>query len=188
MARNPVPLGGMFGDGKLIARFMKYVLKTDTCWQWTGSSTDNHGFPRAQFRLKFMNAYASRVAYALFVDDVRPGELVLHTCDNGMCVNPEHLYIGTHEQNTADMIRRGRSRLGNPGKPRRRGYKRPFMNRVCKLTDDAVRAIRLDERPLHMVAAAWGVSEATVSNVKNRRRKAHIPDDGPVGVPPVRLR
>lgn len=178
MAKKPIPLIGYFGNEQLIARFMKHVRKTNGCWEWTASSMRNvNGDRRACFRMGPCWS-ASRAAHALLKGDVGDGWLVLHSCDNGMCVNPEHLRLGTNEENTADMMRRGRGTLGTKRDPAtvKRGYKRPFMNRVRKLTDDDVRAIRKDERRAREIAADYGVGENCVFNIKARRRKAHVPD------------
>ena len=182
MAKPPVPLFGFLNDPKYLPRFMRFVSKPssgDGCWLWTGGSMKNlDGTRRACFRGPGNCKSASRLAYAMLVGDVPDGLLVCHTCDNTMCVNPGHLYLGTHKQNTGDMIARGRSGLGWPeGKPRPRGYKRPFKGRVSKLTDDAVRAIRVDERRKCEIALAHGVLEVTVRAIRRRIRKAHVPDE-----------
>lgn len=183
MAKPPIPLRGYLGDERVIARFMKKVEKPADggggCWLWAGCRSRNlDGSFRASFRGPGNSRSASRMAYALFKGDVKGDALVLHSCDNGLCVNPDHLRLGSHKENTGDMLARGRGMLGVRAVPgtRKRGYKRPFMNRVRKLTDDAVRAIRVDERPVHEVALSHGVSETTVFNILARRRKAHVPD------------
>lgn len=55
---------------------------------------------------------AHRIAYMIYVGDIPEGQWVLHKCDNRLCVNPEHLYLGDAKQNTADMHNRGRA-VGN---------------------------------------------------------------------------
>lgn len=81
------------------------ILGPDDCWEWTASLTTK-GYGQLCKDGKTQRAH--RVAYALFVKD--PGELqVLHTCDNPPCCNPRHLFIGTTQDNTADMRTKGRA-------------------------------------------------------------------------------
>lgn len=179
MRRPARGISGIKGNGVYLDRFEKKFTRSDGCWNWhAGCGTNVDGSKRGVFRIGRNTEFAPRVAYALYCGDVPPGMCVLHGCDNPLCVNPAHLRLGTNEENTADMLRRGRGMLGVKRDPAtvKRGYKRPFMARRGKLTDDMVRAIRVDERKPCEIAAVYGVSETTVVAVKCRRRKGHVPD------------
>lgn len=78
------------------------------CWVWTGSYF-NSGYGQFAIRAegKFKAVKASRQAWRYFRNE-EPGEMqVLHKCDNKACVNPDHLYLGTHQQNMRDSAERG---------------------------------------------------------------------------------
>lgn len=77
------------------------------CWLWRGRLTDK-GY--GQTYLLGVVAPAHRVAYALFTDKISPDRHVCHACDRPACVNPDHLWLGTHKDNMQDMVTKGRHR------------------------------------------------------------------------------
>jgi hypothetical protein len=95
-------------EQKHIDRFNIKILKTDTCWEWT-AVCDRYGY--GIFRLDSKNAIASRISYSINKGDPT-GWQVLHTCDNRKCVNPSHLYLGTHQDNMKDKKERDRANKG----------------------------------------------------------------------------
>lgn len=87
----------------------------DSCWPWLRSPARKGGYGQIQY--KGRPVYAHRLAWTLFigpiplrtkVDGIMKRILVLHTCDNKMCVNPKHLFLGTQKDNMDDMKRKGR--------------------------------------------------------------------------------
>ncbi len=86
-------------------RFWSRVEKTDGCWLWLGSKM-NAGYGKINFSGKRWLVH--RMAYMLTYGPIPEGKLVLHRCDNRLCVNPAHLYAGTHFDNVHDMMERQR--------------------------------------------------------------------------------
>lgn len=89
-----------------ICRFMAYVDKQKSCWIWTGAK-DKKGYGQLCFGDK-KKMIASRVSYQLFIGPIENGLLVCHQCDTPSCVNPKHLFLGTHQENMIDMTEKGR--------------------------------------------------------------------------------
>jgi DNA-binding XRE family transcriptional regulator len=76
------------------------------CWLWTGcSGPTGYGL----FRMKGKTYRAHRAAYELYVGPITDGMAVLHNCDNPSCVNPQHLTLGTQQDNANDRSRRHRN-------------------------------------------------------------------------------
>lgn len=96
-------------NARTVHRFLAKVDRgppgiADVCWEWTGAK-DSHGY--GVFRVGSQLIGAHRIAFALAFD--RPGKLcVLHACDNRACVNPLHLWLGTHGDNLRDCYAKGR--------------------------------------------------------------------------------
>jgi hypothetical protein len=73
------------------------------CWLWTGA-----GGRYGSFMLNGRRRDAHRAAWELYCGAIPAGTCVLHKCDVPMCVNPGHLFLGSHRDNTLDMINKGR--------------------------------------------------------------------------------
>lgn len=74
------------------------------CWLWTGAGSDRYG----HFRFNKRFSLAHRASYAMFVGPVPDDMEVCHKCDVGWCVNPAHLFLGTHQENMQDAARKGK--------------------------------------------------------------------------------
>jgi hypothetical protein len=93
-------------------RFLNKVNKLDGgCWEWTGRLFDNTGY--GQYSINSRPVSAHRHSYQVYKGDIPNGLLVRHTCDNRKCVNPDHLIVGTQQDNMNDMVERNRQSQGN---------------------------------------------------------------------------
>ena len=93
-------------------RFWKKVVTSETnfynetpCWEWIGSTCSN-GY--GQIRINRKLVFVHRISYLLEYGNLENNILVLHKCDNRTCCNPDHLFLGTHSQNTLDSVNKGR--------------------------------------------------------------------------------
>ena len=91
-------------------RFWKFILKEDSCWLWMGT-TNGDGYGRFKIAGRLVGAH--RFSYYLHKGPVGDRQ-VLHTCDRPNCVNPEHLFLGTHSDNMKDMYDKRRHGNGKP--------------------------------------------------------------------------
>lgn len=137
-------------------RFLsKFSQRPGQCWLWRDAKT-SHGYGQFSVggREDQKKCGAHVLAYWLFIGPVPDGFSVCHSCDRRACCNPDHLFLGTHQDNMDDMKAKGRA-------PKSKGAR--------KLTDQQVEAIRCSSLPLSHFAKLYQVSKSTVSYARNRR-------------------
>ena len=137
----------------LIERFSeKYEVDATTgCWLWKAAVTPTAGYGMINAGRGQGNTTAHRVSYRLHKGPVPPGANVLHRCDTPACVNPDHLYLGTHADNMRDMAVRNRAK----------GLQRADqIEQMLTLLESGV--------PQAKVAAVFGVDRTTIQRTLDR--------------------
>ncbi len=147
--------------GKSVAeRFWQRVLKTPTCWEWLGGVTGSarHG----RFKIGQRTHATHRWSWEVH-NGSSPGEMnVLHTCDVGWCVNPEHLYLGTAQDNVDDQHERMRVRF--PGAP----------SKISQADVADIKRLYASGVKQKQLAGDYGIGQPHVSKIVNTRRRAGL--------------
>lgn len=142
----------------------RYRVTESGCWEWIGS-TNSLGYGQTWANGKSVPAH--RYSYELAFGSIPDGLCVCHRCDNRKCVNPDHLFLGTYQDNVSDMIAKGRHRPN-----------RGTNNGRAKLTDDQVVAIRerynVGDVGVDDLAREYKVGSTTIGQVVRGEKWRHI--------------
>lgn len=156
-------------------RFFRHVDKTrGECWIWTAhKSRSGYGtfwMPESDGKPE-TNVRAHRLSWILTNGPIPDDLCVLHKCDNRACVNPGHLFLGTNQDNTDDMIAKGRKGYPNP--------KRGEESSVSVLTTEQVIEIKRLLTSTNLlcseIASQMGIARHSVYNIKLNRGWDHVP-------------
>jgi len=142
-------------------RFLSKFIKTDSCWNWTAFK-DKDGYGQLSIDGKMHRAH--RVSYELYKNKIPEGLHVLHKCDNPPCVNPDHLELGTPQDNVDDKTKRGRQARGE-------------KHGCAKLTEADVLEIRqMIQNGVYyrIIAELFDVNIPQISMIKTGKNWSHI--------------
>jgi len=138
-----------------MCRFMSYVNKQEDCWIWTGKK-NKRGYGQLCFKDN-MSAIASRVSYELFKGPIEEAKFICHTCDNPSCVNPDHLWAGTHIENMMDMTEKGRQ-----------------SSKITNIDAFKIRKMWEEGYSQEVIAKKYSISSGTISNIVHRKSWKHV--------------
>lgn len=91
----------------ILDRFWRRVTKSDGCWFWQGYIRGKYGVLSIGGR---GSKYAHRLSWEIHKGSIDHDKIVMHICDNPICVNPDHLKLGTYKENQQDMADKNRGR------------------------------------------------------------------------------
>lgn len=166
----------MIPERYLLSFHSKYRVSESGCWEWTKGRFD-HGYGKFNKRANAfgLSSYAHRTSWIIHYGPIPEGLQVCHKCDNRGCVNPNHLFLGTPQENSTDASRKGR--LYGWDRPRGEASGRH------KLTQDQVDHIKSSSEPTKELAQFYGVSRSCISRVRrgagwlNRTNRGPLTDE-----------
>lgn len=128
------------------------------CILWNGARC-GQGYGRVYWKGRVRQA--SHLAYESKVGEIPAGMVICHRCDTPACINPDHLFVGTHADNVADKVAKGRQDRGEEAGP-------------AKLSEAQARAILADGRSQYRIARDYGVTQSAVSYLKRGLTWRHL--------------
>ncbi len=147
---------------KQLKNFWAKVSKTESCWIWTAALVSG-GYGGFKTPLGIRRAH--RFSWELSNGKIKGGLHVLHKCDNPKCVNPDHLFIGTPQDNANDRNSKGRHEHGD-----RHGMAKLNSEKVIEIR----RLCRTGRFSLKHISQIFSVSRETIGQIRDRKTWSHL--------------
>lgn len=144
----------MTAKQKILSNIKK---NTNCCWEWTGA-LEKFGYAQLSFKGRIIKAH--RLSYIAFIGEIPKGLLICHKCDNPSCVNPDHLFLGSHKDNYDDMVNKNRDNFPKADFH----YKSLLSRREVK---------EIKKFPLELnnvqIGKIYNVDRRVISNIRNNK-------------------
>lgn len=142
---------------------IRYTVLANGCWECVSHPKDKDGYCKVQRNRKTLKVH--RYVYEKEKGTIPDGYVVMHTCDNPTCINPDHLVTGTHNDNQQDKVRKNRQATG-------------AKNGAAILTAAQVEAIRCSDLSCRQLSKIYGVHFSTISLIKQNKTWQHQTNSG----------
>ena len=143
-------------------RFLNsFCVANNNCWLW-GQAFRSSGYGCMTWEKKVIDAH--RYSYSYYKGEIPKGLFVCHRCDNKMCVNPDHLFVGTPKDNVLDMVNKKRQRVGE----------KTNLNKLSELqVIDIKNCLSMGVRQIELVKK-YNVSRTCICDIKTGKRWAYL--------------
>lgn len=155
---------------RLKQSFEKHVIRQEECWDWKGP-LDKGGYSIMSCKRQLGSDRGHRASWIIYKGNIPKDKVVCHKCDNPICTNPEHLWLGTQKQNNDDKIKKGRAIYTKP--PLKKGIE----NGASKLKEDQVKEIKellKTDMSQSEIGKKFDVSKTTIYRIKHGKNWSHI--------------
>lgn len=155
---------------RLKLSFEKNVIRKQGCWDWKGSIAKG-GYPVMTCKKACGPNRGHRASFVIHKGEIPKGLFVCHSCDNPICTNPDHLWLGTHKENNDDKMRKGRQGKVKPP------YKFGSQNGSSKLNEEQVKQIKKlinEGHSCYGIGRDFGVSKTTILRIKKGENWKHV--------------
>ena len=146
----------------IIHRILENIsINENGCWEWNKSKSKS-GYAKIWYRGSTMRG--NRVSYLAFIGDIPEGILVCHHCDNRSCINPDHLFLGTHKDNCHDSIQKCRHAHGE--KSSKSKLKSEHITEIRKLYSSGISQEKISKK--------YNVNQSCISSIILKKTWNHI--------------
>lgn len=147
---------------RILNRFKNIKIDKNNCFLWRGSTSGGYG----QITINYKVYYCHRIAYILFKGKIPEYICVLHKCDNKLCINPDHLFLGTDKDNMQDRDNKNRQVKGE-----KHGSSKLIKNNVKEILQTKNNDLPYIRNSL---AIKFNVTRGAINHIINKRQWKHI--------------
>ena len=145
-------------------KMLNNIEFSNKCWIWKGS-VSQFGYGRVRIKNK-ASVPAHRVMYELYKGDIENNLNVCHTCDNRLCVNPDHLWLGTDKENHSDMVEKGRRTILRGSENKKSKLKESDILKIMDMEKSGMKRIE--------IAKTYHVNWSTIDRIFRKETWSHI--------------
>lgn len=150
----------MTHDARACRRFARSIIRTKNCWLWM-MARDRKGYGTyGGYRKPHL---AHRMSWEIFRGEIPQGLCVLHKCDVSNCVRPDHLWLGTIQENNRDMRSKRRHAFGE----------RCGTSKLKETDIPKIFLMRKEGKKLREISAVFGVDKSNICSILKGKRWSH---------------